>query len=365
MAACPSKVRVDLGERSYEILIGADVFGRASKLLASLLKRRKCLLVSDGSVYGLYADRAVDTLAKAGAIVYASVFKPGEGSKNIQVMERLFRKAAGAGLDRDSFIVAIGGGVPGDMAGFLAATYMRGINFIQIPTSLLAMVDSSVGGKTGFDLPEGKNLIGAFWQPKLVLIDPMFLDTLPDRELLCGMAEIVKTAVILDKDLFSFLEKSGKSILARKMAPASKAIARCCELKASVVSADEREGSLRAILNYGHTFGHAIETVSGYSSIAHGEAVSIGMCMAADMALKLGVLSEKDAKRQEKLIESLSLPRRVAGIDPVEILDAMSKDKKTKGDKLNFVLPTKIGEAKVFKDVPRAIVLETIRGRCD
>lgn len=365
MAACPAKVRVELGERSYDILIGADIFGKASKALSSLVKRRKCLIVSDGSVYGLYADRAVDALAKAGAFVYGSVFKPGEGSKTIEVMERLYRKAAGAGLDRDSLIVAVGGGVPGDMAGFLAATYMRGIGFVQVPTSLLAMVDSSVGGKTGFDLPEGKNLVGAFWQPKAVLIDPKFLDTLPDREMLCGMAEIVKTAVILDKDLFAFLERNGKAVLARKPAQAAKAIARCCELKASVVSADEREGGLRAILNYGHTFGHAIETVSGYSSIAHGEAVSIGMCMASDLALKMGVLSKADAARQEALLGSLSLPRRVEGLRPQDVLDAMSKDKKAKGDKLNFVLPTKIGEAKLFKDVPRGAVLETVRGRCD
>lgn len=365
MAACTSKVRVELGERSYDILIGADVFDKVSKLLTPIVKRRKCLIVSDGNVYALYADRAVDCLTKAGAFVYASVFKPGEGSKNIITMERLFRKAAGAGLDRDSLIIAIGGGVPGDMAGFLAATYMRGIGFIQIPTSLLAMVDSSVGGKTGFDLPEGKNLVGAFWQPKMVLIDPRFLDTLPDRELLCGMAEIVKTAVILDKDLFEFLEKKGKDILSRKLAPASKAIARCCELKASVVAADEREGSLRAILNYGHTFGHAIETVSGYSSIVHGEAVSVGMCMAADLAVKMGIFPAKDAKRQESLLESLDLPRRVDGIDPEEILEAMSKDKKTRGGKLNFVLPVKLGEAKVFKDIPRSVVLKTVRGRCD
>ena len=365
MLSRPSKVRVELGERSYDILIGADIFDGASKLLSSLVKKRKCLLVSDGRVYGLYADRAVDCLAKAGAVVYASVFKPGEESKNLQVMERLFRKAAGAGLDRDSLIIALGGGVAGDMAGFLAATYMRGIGFVQIPTSLLAMVDSSVGGKTGFDLPEGKNLIGAFWQPKLVLIDPKFLDTIPDRELLCGMAEIVKTAVILDKELFSFLEKKGLDILKRKIAPTTKAIARCCELKASVVSADEREGSLRAILNYGHTFGHAIETVSGYKSVAHGEAVSIGMCMASDLALRMGLITKADAERQEALLEKLSLPRQIAGLDPEEILDAMSKDKKTRGDKLNFVLPTKIGEAKVFKDIPRGVVLETVRGRCD
>jgi 3-dehydroquinate synthase len=365
MAARLKKVRVELGERSYDIMLGEDVFASASKILSPLVKKRKCLIVSDGSVYSLYADRAVDCLVKAGAFVYASVFKAGEESKNISVMERLFRKAAGTGLDRDSFIVALGGGVPGDMAGFLAATYMRGINFIQIPTSLLAMVDSSVGGKTGFDLPEGKNLIGAFWQPKKVLIDPKFLETLPDRELLCGMAEIVKTAVILDAELFSFLEERGDEMLDRKIATSIKAIARCCELKASVVSADEREGGLRAILNYGHTFGHAIETVSGYSSIAHGEAVSVGMCMAADLAVRMGVMSKGDAKRQESLLENLSLPCRVSGLKPAEIVDAMSKDKKTRGDKLNFVLATKIGSAKVFKDVPREIVAQTVRGRCD
>ncbi len=359
------KVEVELGDRSYGINIGAGLLDGAAKLLAPYVRKRKCLLVSDGKVYGLYADRLVDALLKAGAVVYASVFPAGEGSKNLQVMERLYRKAAGAGLDRDSFIIALGGGVPGDMAGFLAASYMRGIGFIQVPTSLLAMVDSSVGGKTGLDLPEGKNLVGAFWQPKTVLMDTALLDTLPPRELRCGLAEIVKTAVILDGELFDFLEEKGSEILEGKAAPTVKAVARCCELKASVVMADEREGSLRAILNYGHTFGHAIETVSGYEGIAHGEGVAIGMCMAADLARRMRLFSKAEAERQERLIESLGLPTRVAGLDPGAILDAMSKDKKTRGDKLNFVLPTRLGEAKLFKDVPKAEVLKTVRGRCD
>jgi len=365
MAGSISKVRVELGERSYEILIGPDVFKGSARLLSSFVKKRKCLLVSDGKVYSIYADKAVDTLVKAGAVVYSAVFKPGEESKNLQVIEKIYRKAAGVGLDRDSIIVAIGGGVSGDMAGFVAATYMRGIDFIQVPTTLLSMVDSSVGGKTGVDLPEGKNLVGAFWQPKLVLIDPKFLQTLPDREILCGLAEIVKTAVILDAKLFAELEAKGTDILKRKIPFSSKVIARCCQLKGSVVSADEREGGLRAILNYGHTFGHAIETVSGYSMYAHGEAVSIGMCMAADLAVRMGVLSKKDAARQESLLEKLSLPRRASGCDPDAVVDAMSKDKKTRGDKLRFVLPVKIGKAEVFKDVPRSVVLEIVRGRCD
>ncbi len=365
MAGGISKVRVDLGSRSYDILIGPDIFKSCARLLPSIVKKRKCLLVSDGYVYSLYADKAVDSLAKAGAFVYATVFKPGEESKNLQVIERIYRKAAGVGLDRDSFIMALGGGVSGDMAGFVAATYMRGIDFIQVPTSLLSMVDSSVGGKTGVDLPEGKNLVGAFWQPKAVLIDPKFLNTLPDREILCGLAEIVKTAVILDEKLFADLEARGTDIVKRKMPFATKVIARCCELKGQVVSADEREGGLRAILNYGHTFGHAIETVSGYSSIAHGEGVSIGMCMAADLAVRMGVFKKSDAARQESLLEKLSLPRKVQDCDPEAIVDAMSKDKKTRGDKLRFVLPTKIGKAEVFKDVPRKVVLEIVRGRCD
>lgn len=365
MGARPAKVLVDLGERSYGIFVGADVFKDAAKHLAPLVKRRKCLLVSDGGVYSLYADRAVDSLCKAGAYVYASVFKAGEGSKNLSTVERIYRKAAGAALDRDSVIVALGGGVPGDVAGFVASTYMRGIRFVQIPTTLLAMVDSSVGGKTGVDLPEGKNLVGAFWQPSLVLIDPSFLKTLPERELRCGMAEIVKTAVILDGRLFKTLEREGGKLLKLKTPSISKVIARCCELKAQVVSADEREGGLRAILNYGHTFGHAIETATGYDSIAHGEAVSIGMCMAADLAVGAGVLDRKSAERQESLLESLSLPRRISGCDPEEILSAMYKDKKTRGDKLNFVLPVKIGEARLFKDVPRSLALQSVRGRCD
>jgi 3-dehydroquinate synthase len=282
-------------------------------------------------------------------------------------MEKLYHEAVSDTLDRKSVIVALGGGVVGDIAGFLAATYMRGIDFIQIPTTLLAMVDSSVGGKTGVDLPEGKNLVGAFWQPKAVFIDPDTLATLPEREIKCGLAEVVKYGMILDEDFFCFLEKHTKELNSLDTECFTEVIARCCALKAGVVEDDEREESgRRAILNYGHTFAHAIEVVKGYENINHGEAVAVGMCMAASLAVADCRLDDAAELRQENLLRALHLPCSISGVKASEICSAMHKDKKAKQGRLRFILPDTVGDVTLVEDgIEKSEIMQAIRNCCD
>ncbi|MCX6985261.1 MAG: 3-dehydroquinate synthase [Lentisphaerae bacterium] len=360
------KIKVDLKERGYDIIIGKGIVSGGkpdASVFRPFVSGRKCLVVTDGNVGRILGARFLKVLETAGAHAELAVFKAGEASKNIRTYESLLRKASKSGLDRSSVIVALGGGVVGDVAGFVAATYMRGVSFIQVPTTLLAMVDSSVGGKTGIDLPEGKNLVGAFWQPRLVVIDPQTLRTLPKREVRCGLAEIVKYGVIMDEKFFSFLEKNLYGMKNMEMETYARIIARCCELKAEVVCADERETSgLRAILNYGHTFGHAIETVTGYGKYAHGEAVSIGMCIAANLAISCNKFSPESAGRQKSLLKATGLPTNIAGdIGSVKIYKAMFKDKKTEKGNLRMVLPDRIGKVSLVKDVNVKAVLEAIR----
>lgn len=331
-------IRVGLGERAYDIVIGSGVRERAAELQGRLF------LVTDSRVKELYGGWAAARFPAEDSFV----FPAGEGSKNFLTVEAICRAAARARFDRKACFVALGGGVTGDMTGFAAAIYMRGVDFLQIPTTLLAMVDSSVGGKTGVDLPEGKNLIGAFHQPKLVLIDLDFLDTLPEREIRCGLAEIIKTGVILDAELFASLEENSASLVGR-IDPAryAKIIRRCCELKAGVVEADEREAGLRAILNYGHTFGHAVEALSGFS-ISHGEGVAIGMSAAAELAVARGSLTRAEAERQKRLLETVGLPVKLPREYAVPaVLEAMTRDKKNSGGRIRVVLPEGIGRAGV------------------
>jgi 3-dehydroquinate synthase len=356
-------VEVPLGDRAYEIRIGAGVLSACGRELADCVSGRKLLLISDDRVGALYGERVAAALRSVGATVATTTFPTGEASKTLATVERLCRAAVSAGLDRGSLIVALGGGVPGDVAGFTAATYMRGIPFVQLPTSLLAMVDSSVGGKTGVDLPEGKNLVGAFWQPKRVLTDPECLLTLPACELRNGLAEVVKTAVIFDADLFSRLEANVPKLLAPDLEFYAEIIARCCELKAGVVAADEREGGLRAVLNYGHTFGHALETRMEYR-IAHGEAVSIGMVMAANFATANGELPVAAAHRQHKLLAALGLPVTMAGVDPNEIVALMARDKKASQGELRLVVPRDIGSVEVRKVNEPARLRAAIAAAC-
>ena len=359
------KIKVDLKERGYDIIIGKGIVSGGkpdSSVFRPFVSGRKCLVITDGNVGRLLGERIMKILGAAGADAELALFKAGEASKNIGTYASLLRKACKSGLDRSSVIVALGGGVVGDVAGFVAATYMRGIDFIQVPTTLLAMVDSSVGGKTGIDFPEGKNLVGAFWQPQLVLIDPQTLRTLPEREVRCGLGEVVKYGVIRDDEFFSFLEKNLCGIAKMDNRIYEEIIARCCELKAEVVCADERETSgLRAILNYGHTFGHAVETVTGYEKYAHGEAVSIGMCIAANLAVALNKFSPASAERQRSLLKAIGLPTTIAGdLSPVKIYKAMFKDKKTEKGKLRLVLPDRIGKVSLVKDADSETVLEAI-----
>ena len=341
-----SIVTVDLAERSYRILVGNGT-ASAPDFLHSHLEGKTCMVVTDSEVALLHLEHTMELLRKCGpAKLESFIFPAGEESKHIGTILDICRACAKAGLDRKSILIALGGGVTGDMTGFAAAVYMRGIPFIQIPTTLLAMVDSSVGGKTGVDIPEGKNMIGAFHQPRAVWINMEYLSTLPQKQYLCGLAEIIKTAAILDADLFALIEQNIPLI--RKMDPefTARMVKRCCELKAGVVSKDEKEGSLRAILNYGHTFGHAVESSSGYT-MPHGEAVALGMCMASSLAEELGIMSGKEAERQRALIRACALPCS-ASFDAETVYQALFKDKKTIGGKLRFVVTPENGVSKII-----------------
>ena len=280
------------------------------------------------------------------------VLPSGESTKSISVAEQLWKKCLEVGVNRKSIIVAVGGGVIGDLAGFIAATYARGIRFMQIPTTLLAQVDSSVGGKVGINLPEAKNMVGAFWQPATVLIDTATLDTLPAREYRAGLAEVVKYGVILDEEFFEYLEGSQSDINQRKSAVLIDIIERSCQLKAKIVSEDEREESgLRAVLNYGHTFAHALETATGYRALLHGEAVAIGMLCASRLAERLGRFDPQSTKRQATLLQNLGLPITVPPVDHDQILRAFRSDKKSEENNLRFVLPSRIGEVKLVEHI--------------
>lgn len=357
-------VNVDLGDRSYDIFTGSGLLAGGIPQLGKIVAKRKCHIVSDTNVAGLYGEQLARTLGGHGAVISNSTFQAGEQSKNFSTLENILRDMLNAGLDRGSLVVALGGGIPGDVAGFAAAIYMRGIDFIQIPSSLLAMVDSSVGGKTGIDLREGKNLVGAFWQPSLVAADIDMLKTLPERELRCGLAEIVKYGMITDEDLFYLLENNISGLLGRDPELYTAIVARCCKLKADVVSQDEKESGLRAILNYGHSFGHALEAVSDFT-IGHGEAIAIGMCMAADLAVSQNMLSSGDAARQEQLLVKLGLPVRYSKLNPETVTAAMSRDKKNRDGRLVLILPRAIGAVTIEKNIDRKLAAAAVENRRD
>jgi 3-dehydroquinate synthase len=361
------KINVNLKERAYDIVIMSGLLDDLSAKLESFVSKRKVLVISDSNVSKIYADKVMAALKGVCSESDIAIFPAGEPSKTLKTVETLYEKGTSYGLDRSSVVIALGGGVVGDIAGFFAATYMRGIDFIQIPTSLLAMVDSSVGGKTGVDLPAGKNLVGAFWQPKVVLIDPDTLNTLPKREVKCGLAEVVKYGIIMDNEFFRYLEDHTKELNELDSECFTSVIARCCTLKAQVVVNDEREESgIRAILNYGHTFAHAIEVIRGFENINHGEAVAIGMCMAASLSVADMRLDDAAELRQENLLRALHLPCSIDGVKSSDIYAAMHKDKKTVNGKLRFVLPETIGEVTLVSDeLDRKMIMQAIRNCCD
>ena len=355
-------VNVPLGERSYAIQIGDRLLPQLGTHCASLKLGAKCAVISDSNVAKYHLKPVLKSLKAAGFDAVSIVVPAGEKSKSLTMVEKCHDQLAANRLERKSFIVALGGGVIGDLAGFVAASYLRGIAFVQVPTTLLAQVDSSVGGKTGVNLRAGKNLVGAFYQPKLVLCDLDSLDTLPDREFKAGLAEVIKYGIIYDAPLFARLERDMEKILRRDAKILTEVVARCCEIKADVVSQDETESGLRAILNFGHTIGHAIEAISGYGKYLHGEAISIGQVSAAKIsAAPMGVPSV-DVERIEKLFVRAGLPTKIKlnSIQRGKLFAAMRLDKKVSSGEIKFVLAEKIGAVKWGQKVPQDVIVAAL-----
>ena len=365
MLALMRTVHVPLGERSYSILIGSGLLPQLGAECRKLGPGNRCAVVTDTNVAGRYGALAMKSL---GAAEFESVLvkiPAGERAKRIRIAERCFEQLAEHRLERKSFIVALGGGVVGDLAGFLAATYLRGVDFVQVPTSLLAQVDSSVGGKVGVNLEAGKNLVGAFHQPRLVLCDVDTLRTLPDRELRAGLAEVIKYGIIYDAELFARLERDIGRLLKSDRELLSDVVARCCEIKAEVVSQDERETGLRAILNFGHTIGHALEAISAYGKYLHGEAIAIGQVAAARLSsLQLG-LDAKEAARIADLFTRAGLPTqlRFSNAQFQRLIETMKVDKKVSGGEVKFVLAKRIGEMVWGQKVPVEAIAEALNHR--
>lgn len=350
-------VYVSLGERSYEIEIGTGNLPRLGAFTQARLRPSHAVLITDAHVEQPHAAAAAASLVESGMTVDMLVVEAGETSKSVEVADHLWQKLLELGADRKTAIVAVGGGVIGDLAGFAAAAFARGLPFIQVPTTLLAQVDSSVGGKVGVNLPGAKNMVGAFWQPRGVLIDTAVLDTLPEREYRSGLAEVVKYGVILDAEFFAWLEGHVEEINRREGAALRHIVARSCRLKADVVEQDEREVTgLRAVLNYGHTFCHAFETLTGYGQLLHGEAVAIGMACAARLAERLGRVDSAFTQRQNKLLESLGLSLQVPEVNEQDVLSVMARDKKSEHGRLRFVLPTRMGHVELVDNVASADV---------
>jgi 3-dehydroquinate synthase len=357
--AQPQTITVGLGKRSYPIMVGKDLLPSIGADLAGRAIGKRYGIVSDDHVARLYAGQLKDSLTGAGLPSELLTFPRGEASKNLGTIAELASELARRGFDRLDALIALGGGVTGDIAGFLASIYMRGIAFVQVPSTLLAQVDSSVGGKTGVDIPEGKNLVGTFCQPRAVYADTALLSTLPEHELLGGLAEVIKYTIIADADFFAFLQENRSRILDLEEEAISAVIIRCCEIKARVVEQDEREGGLRRVLNYGHTIGHAIEAASDFSLI-HGLAVAMGMCAAADLAVRAGILPDEEARRIRTLITSFNLPVDIpAELDRRRIKSYLKADKKTVGGRVYFVLPTEIGKV-VITDNIRATDIDAV-----
>ncbi|MBD2130923.1 3-dehydroquinate synthase [Sphaerospermopsis sp. FACHB-1094] len=358
-----SVIKVDIPENSYEITVAPGSLDQLGEQMTGLKLGKKVLLVSNPMIFKHYGERAIASLKNAGFDVVHYNLPPGERYKTLNSIQKIYDVALEHRLERSSTMVALGGGVVGDMTGFAAATWLRGINVVQVPTSLLAMVDSSVGGKTGVNHPQGKNLIGAFHQPSLVLIDPEVLKTLPAAEFRAGMAEVIKYGVIWDAELFTQLEASKHLDQLRyvKSDLINYILTHSCQAKADVVSQDEKESGLRAILNYGHTIGHAVESLTNYRLLKHGEAVGIGMIAAGEIAVKLGLWQKADTERQNALIKKAGLPTKLpAGLDIAAIIDALQLDKKVKSGKVQFVLPTQIGAVIVTDEVPTDTIRQVL-----
>lgn len=350
-----SVIRVNLPQQSYDITIASGGIDQLGQLMTNLNLGKKVLLVSNPNIFEYYGEQAIASLKAVGFEVFQLTLPEGEQHKTLASVEQIYNKALEKRLERSSTLVALGGGVIGDMTGFAAATWLRGINFVQVPTTLLAMVDASIGGKTGVNHPQGKNLIGSFHQPRLVLIDPQVLKTLPVREFRAGMAEVIKYGIIWDAELFSQMEQSDRLDQLQYIQTGflQEILSRSCQAKADVVGKDEKEAGLRAILNYGHTIGHAVESLTAYRLVNHGEAVAIGMVAAGQLAANLQLWDDSAQHRQLNLIQKTGLPNQLPDqVDIEAILDSLQTDKKVKAGKVRFVLPTQIGAVTLTDQVP-------------
>jgi 3-dehydroquinate synthase len=351
-------LQLDLGERSYPIHIGSQLLDQAG-LYKKHIKGTFTAVVTNETVAPLYADRVVKTLEGIGQKVKLIVLSDGEAFKTWEVLQKIFDGLLENSADRKTTLVALGGGVIGDMTGFAAACYMRGIRFIQVPTTLLSQVDSSVGGKTGINHPLGKNMVGAFHQPQAVIADLDTLKTLPPEELAAGLAEVIKHGAIADYEFLSWIEKSQDALNNCDPVAMEFAVRRSCEIKSQVVAQDEKEGGIRAILNFGHTFGHAIEAGMGYGSWLHGQAVGCGMVMAADLSVRVGLLSNADASRLKKIIQALHLPTQPPKLGVDRFMELMSVDKKAEGGEVRYILLNGLGQAKI-QTVDDDLVIQTL-----
>jgi len=358
------KLDVDLGQRSYDIVIGKDILQEAGSFIKKVVKHNHFIIITDDNIPQEYEQKITVSLG-ADANVETIRIPSGESSKSFASLESLLDDIFATSPERNVTLIALGGGVIGDLTGFAASILLRGVNFIQVPTTLLSQVDSSVGGKTGINNKYGKNLVGSFYQPKLVLIDIDTLSTLPERELLAGYAEVVKYGLINDREFFNWLDDNLDKILAKEPEALKHIIYKSCEAKAKIVEMDEREGGKRALLNLGHTFGHALEQQAGYDgSLVHGEAVSIGMVMAFVMSCKMGFCKQEDVELAREHLKKSGLPVSPLDIkdswDATQMLKAMSQDKKVSDGKLVFILASAIGESFIEKNVDAAVVSDTI-----
>jgi 3-dehydroquinate synthase len=345
---------------SYDIIIGKDILNEIPSDLKKKNIGNKYLIITDSNIKKLFGNKLLTLMKKAGLYANLISFKAGEQNKNLEVFKTLIEQVHSLKLDRKSAIIALGGGVVGDIAGFVATCYMRGINYIQIPTSLLAMVDSSIGGKVAVDLKTGKNIVGNFHQPKKVYIDVSLLNNLPKRELINGLSEIIKHALIRDNALFSFINNNLNKILSKDEQILIKLIKKNCEIKARIVEKDEKESNLRKLVNYGHTIGHALETLTNYKKYSHGEAIAIGMIVEGLIANKIGFLSKKELTKQNNLIKKAGLPTKIPNINTNQLIKELKKDKKVVGGKIEFVLLKSIGTAEYSINASNTIIKESI-----
>jgi 3-dehydroquinate synthase len=349
-------VPVRLGNRSYSIVVERGALASVGDRLVSLDVGRRAALVTDPGIRSLHGQAVLRGLRAAGFTTHLVEVPPGEAAKTLAVAERCWNGLLEAGLDRTSTVIALGGGAVGDLAGFVAATYMRGVNLAIVPTTVLAQVDSSIGGKTAIDHPRAKNLIGAFHQPRLVVADPVAVLTLPARDYRSGLAEMAKHGVVLDAGYFDALERDAERLVGRDLDALEPAIGGSCRLKAGVVERDEREAELRHVLNHGHTIGHAIEAATGYHAWTHGEAVALGMAAEARLARRLGITDEDTVARIETLLVRLGLPVRMPRLDAATVLGAIAHDKKARDGRVPFVLAPRIGTFRLVQDAPEAAV---------